>query len=57
MAGAAVAGFFGIDGLVGIIGKPASGGFSKTVALIVVAIAVVFATVGFIRFIKWAWKD
>jgi hypothetical protein len=57
----AIAGFIGVDGLVGIVGKKPSDRFSQGLAIVLVTTSIVLAliglAVGLIRFIKWAWKD
>lgn len=59
---AAIAGFVGLDGFVGIIGKAEpKGTLGWKLAGIMVVISIVLAalgiTAGLIRFLKWAWKD
>ena len=57
LLGSAVFGFLAADGLVGIIGEPAENLFSLVVALVLLALSILLAVVGIIRFLKWAWKD
>jgi hypothetical protein len=57
LIGATACGLLAVDGLVGVIGKPAEGLFSKLVIVILLIADVIFAIIGVIRFLKWAWKD
>jgi len=53
---AAIFGFLSADGLVGIIGKRAMDRPSIVLALVLLVLGILCAVVGFVRFVKWAWK-
>jgi hypothetical protein len=57
----ALIGFVGLDGVVGIIGQPGSGTFSQALAFVVLLIGSLLALLGliagFVRLLKWTWRD
>lgn len=54
---AAISGFIGVDGFVGVLGHRVSGAFGASCALAFIVIGVLLAIVGIIRFVKWALED
>jgi hypothetical protein len=49
--------FVGLDGLLGIVGKPASDAISRCFEFVLLFGGLFFAIVALVRFLKWAWKD
>lgn len=60
LIGGVLIGLVGLDGVIGIIGKPALGSFYRVLAFIVMffgfGLVVTSLFVGFRRILKWTWK-
>jgi len=56
LIGIAILAFLGLDGVIGIVGKPASGPFSRTLAYALILISALLTAASLIRFLGW-WNE